>query len=179
MRVSTGTKITGIRKASFTVKIKTMLVSELKPYKLNAKKHPQKQIEGIAESIRRFGFTQPVVIDGKNEIIIGHGRIEAAKLINMDSVPCVVMSDLTANEVKALRLIDNRIAETGWDVELLSQSLHEVSFDFSPFNIDFQCFFDDVISDDDKSNDYDLDEMKKDLVTCPKCGNEFDLKRMD
>jgi hypothetical protein len=119
------------------MKIQEILIEEIVPYKLNAKLHPQTQIEGIAESMRKFGVTQPIVIDKKKEIIIGHGRLEAAKLIGLKKVPCVCMSDLSEVEVKALRLIDNRIAETGWDVELLKMDMENIEFDFSSTNISF------------------------------------------
>lgn len=122
------------------MKITQIKTDDLKPYKLNAKKHPQTQVEGIAESIRRFGFTQPIVIDGSNEIIIGHGRLEAAKLAGLKDVPCIKLSDLSKDEVKALRLIDNRIAETEWDRDLLALEFNELDFDFSRFNINFEEF---------------------------------------
>ncbi len=119
------------------MKITQIKTDDLKPYKLNAKKHPQTQVEGIAESIRRFGFTQPIVIDGSNEIIIGHGRLEAAKLAGLKDVPCIKLSDLSKDEVKALRLIDNRISETGWDSEILALEFNDLDFDFSKFNVEF------------------------------------------
>lgn len=118
--------------------IKYRHLKELKPYKLNAKKHPRSQIEGIAESIRRFGFLQPVVVDKNDEIIIGHGRVEAQRLVDEDkAIPVIKLEDLTETEVKALRIIDNRIAETGWDSELIKLDLANIDFDFSKFNIDF------------------------------------------
>ena len=119
------------------MKIELIQIDKITPYKLNAKKHPQSQIEGIAESIKRFGFTQPVVIDGKGEIIIGHGRVEGAKLSGLKEIPCVRRNDLNESEIRALRLIDNRISETGWDGELLNVDLESLDFDFEPFNIDF------------------------------------------
>lgn len=119
------------------MKIIEIQISELKKYSLNSKRHPQAQIEGIAESIKRFGFTQPIVVDKNNEIIIGHGRLDAAKLAGLAKVPCVILDSLSEQEIKALRLIDNRIAETGWDTDLLGLDLKEITFDFAPFNIEF------------------------------------------
>lgn len=119
------------------MKIISKPIKALKPYKLNAKKHPMSQIEGLAESIKRFGFTQPVVLDRKGTIIIGHGRVEAAKKVGLKQVPCVVLSTLTSDEIRALRLIDNRIAETGWNEEILMEDLKALEFDFEPFSIDF------------------------------------------
>lgn len=117
------------------MRIQDITIGELKPYKLNAKKHPKSQIEGLAESIRRFGFTQPIVVDGANTIVIGHGRVEAAKLAGLESVPAILREDLSPAEIRALRIIDNRIAETGWDLELLALDLEELEFDLAPFNL--------------------------------------------
>lgn len=133
--------------------IEKIKIENIKPYKLNAKKHPSSQIEGIAESIRRFGFTQPIVIDSKGEIIIGHGRLEAAKVLNMTDVPCVRRDDLKPEEIRALRLIDNRIAETGWDAEMLTLDLHDVTFDFKDFNVDFNFLADEILSKDDQKEE--------------------------
>lgn len=119
------------------MKIEEIKIDHLTPYKLNAKKHPQEQIDGIAESIRRFGFTQPIVIDSKNVIIIGHGRHEAAKKVGLKTVPCVKIEGLSDKEIRALRLIDNRIAETEWDQELLKIEFEDLDFNFEDFNIDF------------------------------------------
>lgn len=129
------------------MKIEYVKIDTLKPYKLNAKKHPKSQIEGLAESIKRFGFTQPIVIDKKNEVIIGHGRLEAAKLAEIEEVPCLRMESLSAKDVRALRLIDNRIAETGWDKELLNLDLKGFEYDFEPFNVEFGQFMTDEPKD--------------------------------
>src|SRR3990167_2454248 len=89
-------------------------VAELKPYPKNAKKHPKKQIEQIAASIKEFGFNQPVVIDKQNIIIVGHGRYEAAKLLKLEEVP-TIMVDLTDEQARAYRLADNKLNESDWD----------------------------------------------------------------
>lgn len=122
------------------MKIDYIKIADLKPYALNAKKHPQSQLEGMAESIKRFGFTQPVVVDSKNEIIIGHGRVEGAKIAGLKALPCIKRDDLSVQEIKALRIIDNRISETGWDNELLKLEFDELDFDLSVFNVDFKEF---------------------------------------
>lgn len=157
------------------MKIINVKVAQLKPYKLNAKNHPQTQIDGIAESIRRFGFTQPVVIDKANEIIIGHGRVAAAKQIGLPDVPCLRMEDLSKDEIRALRLIDNRIAETGWDQEMLRVEFETLKYDLTPFNVDFS--FDIAASSGlagdesppDDNKDLDERELAKTSHECPKC----------
>lgn len=139
------------------MKIEELEIDKVKPYSLNAKKHPQTQIEGLAESIRRFGFTQPIVVDSKNEIIIGHGRHSAALLVGLKKVPCLRLENLSEKEVKALRLIDNRIAETGWDAELLLEEFKDFDFDFNSFNIDFD--FINSINFSEKNEEINIDEL--------------------
>lgn len=100
--------------------------SALKPYAKNAKKHPPEQIDRIAASIEQFGFVQPVVIDKDNVIVIGHGRVVAAKKLGMREVPCVLVDTLTPEQVNALRLADNKTNESAWDIDLLSDGLLDV-----------------------------------------------------
>lgn len=83
-------------------------ISELMPYDKNAKKHDKKQIAAVAESIKRYGFVQPVVVDKDGVIVIGHCRTLAAKKLGLDTVPCVSVDDLSPEEVNALRLVDNK-----------------------------------------------------------------------
>jgi DNA modification methylase len=106
---------------------------DLKPYKANARVHSKKQVRQIAESIRRFGFTNPVLISDESEIIAGHGRVEAAKLLGLPSVPTLRLSHLTAAERRAYVLADNKLAlNAGWDQEVLAielQALIDLDFD--------------------------------------------------
>lgn len=154
------------------MKITEIEIGKLKPYKLNAKKHPPEQIDGIALSIKKFGFYAPVVVDENNNIIAGHGRLEAAKLIGAKTVPVVRLEGLSEQDVRALRLIDNRIAETGWDAGILAEEFADLSFDFAPFHVDFSGQFDmpdfSPGTEDDQSK---LDE--KEPTTCPKCGHSW------
>lgn len=154
------------------MKIENIKICDVSTYKLNSKKHPQEQVKGISESIRRFGFTQPIVVDSKNEIIIGHGRFEAAKICELKEVPCLRLENLNDQEVKALRLIDNRISETGWDTEMLSVDLEGIEYDFSTFNVSF----DDLtnVNFDPASEDEQGKLDQKQLTKCPKCGEVFD-----
>lgn len=101
-------------------------LSELKPYKKNAKKHPKEQVERIAESIRQFGFTQPVLIDKDNIVVAGHGRILGAKKAGLKEVPTVCMEDLTEEQVKAYRLIDNKLNESEWDFQLIDLEIKDI-----------------------------------------------------
>lgn len=98
-------------------------IKELKPYKKNAKKHPKEQVERIANSIKEFGFTQPVVIDSNNCVVAGHGRILAARKAGLTQVPTICLDDMTEEQIKAYRLVDNKLNESDWDEVLLAQEL--------------------------------------------------------
>jgi len=117
----------------------------LRPYSGNARTHSPKQIKQIARSIERFGFNNPVLVDDDDQIMAGHGRVEAAKLLNMKTVPTVRLSHLSESEKKAYILADNRLAEkAGWDNEVLAielQGLVDLGFDvlltgFEPAEVD-------------------------------------------
>lgn len=110
-------------------------VSELVPYSKNAKKHDKTQIANVAESIKQYGFVQPLVIDKDSVIVIGHCRALAAKKLGIDTVPCVCVDDLTPEQVNALRLVDNKSNESDWDMDLLSDELAEL--DLSAFDFDW------------------------------------------
>src|SRR5260370_33076851 len=103
------------------MKMESMRVSELRPYANNARTHSKRQIRQIASSIERFGFCNPVLIDDQKQIIAGHGRVQAAKLLGIDGVPTVQLSHLSEAEKRAYILADNKLAErAGWDKELLA-----------------------------------------------------------
>ena len=87
-------------------------MSEITPYAKNAKKHPKEQVEHIANSIKEFGFQQPLVVDKNNVLVIGHGRLLAAKKLKMQTVPVVCAEDLTDEQIAALRLADNKTNES-------------------------------------------------------------------
>lgn len=113
--------------ASFAPQIIQLKLSELKPSPRNARTHSQKQIHQIAQSIKAFGFTNPVAINGSGEIISGHGRCEAAKLLGMTHVPAIRLDHLNSEQARLLRIADNRLAEAaGWDEELLKLELGEL-----------------------------------------------------
>lgn len=116
--------------------IEYQAVSALKPRASNPRTHSKKQIAQIAKAIRRFGFTNPVLVDDGNGVLAGHGRIEAAKATGLAEVPTVRLSNLSEAEKRAYVIADNRLAEqAGWDRNLLGlelQYLTELDFDFDP-----------------------------------------------
>lgn len=106
---------------------------DLKPYPGNAKKHTKQQIGRVAQSIQRYGFKQPVVIDGGGVIVIGHCRTLAAMQAGLKEIPCVLADDLTAEQIRELRLVDNRTNESAWDSELLAMELADLNVDLTDF----------------------------------------------
>ena len=114
-------------------------VDDLKAYERNARTHSDEQIKQVAESIKEFGFTNPVLIDEHNELIAGHGRTLAAKSICMKKVPAIRLKGLTDAQKKALRIADNQLAlNAGWDEELLRIELGELQD--VDFNLDVMGF---------------------------------------
>ena len=110
-------------------------VSELTPYELNAKKHDDKQVTNVANSIKRFGWQQPIVIDENGVVVIGHCRLMAAKKLKLKEVPVTVASGLTEDEIKELRIADNKTNESPWDLGLLAEDIE--GLDFEGFDLDF------------------------------------------
>lgn len=101
---------------------------ELRTWSRNARTHSRKQLRQIAESIGTFGFTNPVLIDEQRHILAGHGRVEAAKLIGMERVPCLLLEGMTPEQKRAYVIADNKLAlNAGWDEELLALELGELS----------------------------------------------------
>jgi hypothetical protein len=106
------------------MKIDYMRVCELRPYPNNARTHSKKQVRQIANSIAKFGFCNPVLIDDDKQIIAGHGRVEAAKLLDIAAVPTCRLSHLSEADKRAYILADNKLAEkAGWDKQLLAIEL--------------------------------------------------------
>jgi DNA modification methylase len=99
----------------------------LRSYSRNAKNHPEKQIAQIAASIKEFGFNNPILVDEAGEIIAGHGRLAAAKVIGLDAVPVIRLAHLSEAQKRAYRLADNKIAENGgWNTDLLRLEISEL-----------------------------------------------------
>lgn len=118
------------------MEIRSVKIKEIKPYDRNAKKHDDTQINNVAESIRQFGFVQPIVIDSNGVIVIGHCRFEAAKRLKYAEVPCIMVDDLTPEQVEALRIVDNKTNESPWDIDLLTEELQDL--DLSMFDFEWE-----------------------------------------
>jgi len=126
-----------------------MDIDLIKPYTKNAKKHDKKQIKQVSDSIKRFGFVQPIVIDKNNEVVIGHCRLEAAKLLGLKDVPTVSVENLSDEEVKALRLADNKLNESAWDMNLVIEDLKGLDSDL----LDLTGFDKDLIIEGNEQDD--------------------------
>ena len=110
-----------------TIKIQELNIDDIKPYKNNPRKNDE-AAKSVSESIKNFGFKNPIIVDEKNVVICGHTRLKAAKQLGLKKVPCVVASDLTPEQVKAYRLADNRTSEIAdWDFDKLTQELKNIS----------------------------------------------------
>lgn len=102
-------------------------IALLKPYPKNAKKHPEEQIDQLAKAIEKDGWTTRILIDQNNTIINGHGRWMAATKLGLEKVPVLRRSDLTEEHIKKIRLVDNRVSDTGYDQDLLKDELAELA----------------------------------------------------
>ena len=129
-----------------TDKYQYIAVDTLIPYGNNARTHSDEQVKQIQESIREFGFINPVLIDSEQNIIAGHGRVMAAKAEGMDTVPCIIIDHLSKAQQKAYMLADNKLAlNAGWDLELLKIELEDLKA--SDFNIELTGFDFDEVAD--------------------------------
>lgn len=169
------------------MEIINLKISELKPYPRNARTHDKKQIRLLVENIKRFGFTTPILIDENKSIIAGHGRLEALKAMETTEVPCVEISGLSADEVKALRLADNQIAAmSGWDMDLVIDELKGLSdemFDLTGFDKDLLIDpdeMDDIIPDNPpaKTKLGDLYELGRHRLLCGDSTKREDVARL-
>jgi len=123
-------------------------ISEIKPYDKNAKKHPESQIKAIAESIKAFGFNQPVVVDKYDVIIVGHGRYFASLYLELETIP-VTKIEITDEQARAYRLADNKLNESEWDMQLVIQELREMQVSM----LDLTGFDRKLILNDDEKDD--------------------------
>lgn len=166
-----------------TLEVINISVDDLIPYANNSRTHDDAQVAQIATSIREFGFTNPILIDGEGGIIAGHGRLMAARKLGLDTVPCITLDNLTDTQKKAYIIADNKLAlNAGWDEELLEgelQALHADSFDmgllgFSAQELELSMGIE-LDAPESSSREIDTDDYNMGCK-CPKCGFEFDAK---
>ena len=136
--------------------IQTVDITNIKPYKNNPRKNAN-AVDAVANSIKEFGFRQPIVLDGNNEIVAGHTRYFAAKKLGLIKIPCVIAADLTEQQIKMYRLADNKTHELSeWDFDLLGIEINDITdFNVSEFGFDFDS---DIISGEIQEDDFNIDE---------------------
>lgn len=177
------------------MKITNIAIDKIKPYSKNPRKN-DKAVPAVAASIKEFGFLIPMVLDRNNEIVCGHTRYKAAQQLGLKEVPCVIADELTPKQVKAFRVADNKTAElASWDFAMLQDTLAELEMDFNMGDFGFASMSDFNVDDifvehnasgntSDSSgsseSEYEAEEMPetpaKRKVTCPCCGEEFEIE---
>ena len=141
-----------IKFISDELKIQEISINDIKMYENNPRNNDE-AVKYVANSIKKFGFKVPVIIDKKHTIIAGHTRFKAAKKLNIENLPCLIADDLDDKQIKAFRLADNKVSElSDWNFELLNQELSKLS-DFSMSDFGFESlenidFVEDVIEDE-------------------------------
>lgn len=135
-------------------------INSIKPYQNNPR-HNEEAIPYVMNSIREFGFKNPIIIDKNNVIIAGHTRLESAKRLGMKEVPIIHADDLTDEQIKAFRLADNKVSEKAeWDFNMLDAELANLDIDMSDFGFDLDFVTDDIFKENERhrTNDaYNLD----------------------
>lgn len=168
-------------------KYEVIALDELQQYENNTRTHSEAQVAQIIESIKNFGFTNPVLIDKDNVIIAGHGRVAAAKKLAMAEVPCIRIVGLTKGEVKALRIADNQLAlNAGWDEDMLQIELADLKDE--NFDLDLLGFSLDELEHFSQERDIDgffermeqeqneaEKEKEKKCIKCPHCGELIEV----
>ena len=150
------------------LEIKYIPIDDIKPYKNNPRLN-EDAIPYVMNSIKEFGFKNPIILDKNNVIVAGHTRLESAKRLDMKEVPIIYADDLTEEQIKAFRLADNKVAEKSlWDYTKLDEGLDSI------LDIDMSMFDFDINTDDlelDYDNENEVEDINKKLCRCPKCGH--------
>ena len=146
-------------------------VSKIQEYEGNPRRINDHAVEVLAKSIREFGFKVPVVLDKERVIVTGHTRLLAAKRLGLEEVPCIIADDLSPEQIKAFRLVDNKTAElTGWDFEKLELELEDLDFDVSDFDFEIP-----AITQTEENEEIDIEKFEDEKFKheCPKCHFKF------
>lgn len=155
------------------LEIKYIPIDDIKPYKNNPRLN-EDAIPYVMNSIKEFGFKNPIILDKNNVIVAGHTRLESAKRLNMKEVPVIYADDLTEEQVKAFRLADNKVAEKSmWDYTKLDEELENIlDIDMSMF--DFENIEETNLDDFFEDNDNKKEKESK-LIECPHCHKPIEL----
>lgn len=153
------------------MEIQQIKINQLIEYKNNAKKHDEAQIKNVMQSIKEFGMVQPIVIDQNNTIIIGHCRFRALKRLKWEEVPCVKIENLSEDKINKLRLLDNKLNESEWDFDLLTDQITEI--DWSDFDIDWNI---PDLQDEESENEIKEVNYNNSISVVIDCNNEFEAE---
>ena len=139
-------------------------INKLVPYEFNNKIHDETQINRIANSIKEFWFTQPIVIDKNNVVIIGHWRLESAKKLWLKKVPCVIMDELTDKQIQKLRILDNKLNESEYDLANLKMELDSLwEFNFWDLELSIHDLFPEFDVPEFNPGEFEWKEKEKKL----------------
>ena len=137
-------------------------LGELQPYENNPRKNDA-AVPYVAESIRQYGFKVPIVIDKNGVIVAGHTRYLASIELGLDTVPCIVADDLTDEQIKEFRLVDNKTSEfAGWDFDMLAEELQELDFDAEAFGFDIS-----TVEENPYDNSGEVGSLQRDFIAPP------------
>lgn len=155
------------------LEIKYIPINDIKPYKNNPRLN-EDAIPYVMNSIKEFGFKNPIILDKNNVIVAGHTRLESAKRLDMKEVPVIYADDLTEEQIKAFRLVDNKVAEKSlWDYTKLDEELDSIlDIDMSMF--DFENLEETNLDDFFEDNDNKKEKESK-LIECPYCHKPIEL----
>lgn len=144
------------------MQIEHMKITDLKPYKRNPRKN-DKAVDIVANSIKEFGFKNPIIIDSNNEIICGHTRLKAAKKLKLKTVPVIRADDLTDEQVKAFRIADNTSSEFAeWDFNLLDGEIKDIfNIDMADFGLTLSDNNDLLLFDEETNEEITVPEFEK------------------
>lgn len=163
-------------------------INSLIPYEFNNKIHDETQVNRIANSIKEFWFLQPLVIDKNNIVIVGHGRLEGAKKLWLEKVPCLQVENLTEEQIKKYRILDNKLNESDYDLANLKLELDWLpDLNFWDLELNVEDMFPELKTDEFDPNNVEFQankEIEEDDLwgfehKCPKCWFEFNSSDED
>lgn len=160
---------------SKVMKITTKKLEDIIPYERNNRTHDQTQIDRLANSIKDFGFNQPIVLDKSGVIVAGHGRYFAAKKLKLDAIPCVVKDDLSDAQLRAYRILDNKLQnDSTWEfsnLELELDMLQQDGFELEPWGLESL-----KLPDKDPLDEPEQENKDREYLIVITCQNESDQR---
>jgi ParB-like chromosome segregation protein Spo0J len=164
-----------------TLQIEYKKIDDLIPYIKNSRTHSPQQIQQLAASIKEFGWTNPILLDGDNGIIAGHGRLAAARLLNQIEVPTIQLNGLNENQKRAYIIADNKLAlNAGWDIEFLNleiKDLQDAGFDLNLMGFSAEELKEFAPNEDKIIEDMNIKDESRNLLMI-ECISEHELQNL-